>query len=92
MDLTDTCETQLVEVFNGINPRIGFLKSNQYPPAGLKHDLHFILNVFRENEITSEMESPHMCINDIFYLGPTRNPDSLFCIDHRYGSWINYDL
>lgn len=68
MNLTDTCEAQLVGAFNGINPRIGFLKSNQYFPAGLKHDLHFILNVFRESEITSEMESPHLRTNDILII------------------------
>ena len=57
MDKTDVCVVHLIRACNGTETLERFLNSYQCHPAGLKHDLLFILKGFRENEITFELES-----------------------------------
>jgi hypothetical protein len=54
---TDICVVHLIRAYNGIETLERFLNSYDYYPAGLKHDLLFILKGFGESEITFELES-----------------------------------
>ena len=54
---SDICVVHLVRACNGIEPLKIFLTSYKDHPAGLKHEIFYILKGFRENEITFEMES-----------------------------------
>ena len=57
MDCKNICVVHLVRACNGIEPLRRFLTSYQNHPAGLKHDLLFVLKGFERNEITFEIDS-----------------------------------
>lgn len=57
MDKNDICVVHLIRACNEIETVERFLNSYQYHPAGMKHDLLFILKGFRKSEITFELES-----------------------------------
>jgi hypothetical protein len=57
MGCNEVCIVHLVRACNGIEPLKRFLTSYTYHPAGMKHDLLFILKGFRKNEITFDIES-----------------------------------
>jgi hypothetical protein len=57
MGCNEVCVVHLVRACNGIEPLKRFLTSYTYHPAGMKHDLLFILKGFRKNELSFDMES-----------------------------------
>ena len=57
MSCKEICVVHLVRACNGIEPLNFFLSSYNDHPAGLDHDLFFILKGFRGNDIPYEIES-----------------------------------
>jgi hypothetical protein len=57
MGCNDICVIHLVRSCNGIEPLRRFLTSYKNHPAGLKHDLMFILKGFEKDEISLEIDS-----------------------------------